>query len=208
MVLVPLGAARWGLRAPPRRSSRLAAVGLIVAAALVGCGTPTGSTSPAVAGSTVAPSGVVVDSGDPGTSSAASADAIGLERIGGVELQVASYDVPDVLDAAGGDELTSMLETLGLQPADVSLEIAVDPAGSLAIGRWQLPDRDADDILAAWGAAAGSGWRSENLAGQPALSGLGPDGGAAWATARDGVFLYIVTDDRDLAEAAARSLPQ
>jgi len=127
-------------------------------------------------------------------------------RIGALELEVAEYQVPEVLDAEGGAELGAMLETLGLATNEVSLVIAVDPADTLAIGRWKLPDRDAAAILAAWQGAAGSGWRSDTLGGEAALSGRGPDGSIAWAVARDDAFLYIVTDDRSLAEAAAEAI--
>jgi hypothetical protein len=122
-------------------------------------------------------------------------------------MRVTSFDVPDVLGGEGGAQLSTMLETLGLEPADVRLVIAVDPAGSLGIGRWELPGADADAILSAWDDASRGDWQSETLAGEPALFGRGPDGSRAWATARDGIFLYIATDDPSLAEAAAEAVP-
>ena len=198
--MLAIGAAGWGLRASLRRSLRCCGLALVLTALLVACGEADGSTSPANA------SGGSIDLTDPSGDAAfgtAPPEARGLEQVGGLDLEVASYEVPDVLDAEGGDELSAMLEALGLQPENVSLVIAVDPAGSLAIGRWELPGSNAGAILSAWDEAAGGDWQSQTLAGEPALSGRGVDGDHAWATARDGVFLYIVTDDRALAEAAA-----
>jgi hypothetical protein len=197
--MVFFGAAGRGLRVSSRRSRFIAiAVGLV--AAVAACTTsPDPSAPPATDGSQAV-------SDQSGVTSSIPAEAQALEHVGGLDLQVAAYDVPDVLDAEGGAELGAMLDNLGLQPADVGLVIAVDPADSLAIGRWELPGRDAGSILAAWDDAAGGDWEPETIAGQPALSGHGADGSLAWATARDGVFLYIVTDDRDLAEAAAGAL--
>jgi hypothetical protein len=197
--MVLFGAAGLGLRASPRRSLCLVAAGAALIAAVAACSTSAdGSRPPAADTSLVLPN-------PSGVAATIPAEAQGLQHVGGLDLQVASYDVPDVLDAEGGAELAAMLNTLGLRPTDVGLVIAVDPGGGLAIGRWELPDRDAGAILAAWGDAAGGDWDSETIAGRPALSGHGADGSLAWATAADGVFLYIVTDDRDLAEAAARS---
>jgi hypothetical protein len=198
--MVSFGAAGRGLRVSSRRSLSLAAAGIALVASVAACSSaPDRSTAPAAEDSPIVSNPSVVAATIP-------AEARDLEQVGGLELQVASYDVPDVLDAEGGAELGAMLDSLGLQPTDVGLVIAVDPDGSLAIGRWELPDRDAGAILSAWGGAAAGDWDSETLAGQPALSGRGADGSLAWATARDGIFLYIVTDDRDLAEAAAGSL--
>lgn len=191
------GAAGSGLRAWPRRSLPLTAGVLGLAFAVVACAGPDGSTPPADGSTTPtrSASGSAIQ-----TTPAGSPD---VESMAGLELQVASYPVPDVLDGAGGAELAAMLETLGIQPADVDLEVAIDPAGTLAIGRWQLPGRDADAILSAWGEAVDGTWASETLAGANALSGRGTDGSRAWATARNGLLIYIVTNDRDLAEAAA-----
>jgi hypothetical protein len=128
-----------------------------------------------------------------------------VEQIAGLELQVASYAVPDVLEGEGGARLSAMLEALDLGPEDVLLEIAVDPDRRLDIGRWQLPGRGAGAILAAWDDAIDGEWTQDTLAGQDALRGRGTDGSQAWVTARDGLFLYIITDDPELAEAAAAS---
>jgi hypothetical protein len=200
--VLPLGAAGWGLRASLRRPSRspAGAFVLALAVALAACGGPNGSSPPTT-------SDVSTESGAGGGEASASvpAQARGLERIGDLDMQVASYEVPDVLGGEGGAQLSAMLETLGLEPADVSLVIAIDPGGSLAIGRWELPGADAGAILSAWDEASGGGWQTETLAGAPALYGRGPDGGRAWATARDGVFLYIATDEPSLAEAAAEA---
>ncbi|HEX5591254.1 MAG TPA: hypothetical protein VFX65_13265 [Candidatus Limnocylindrales bacterium] len=110
--------------------------------------------------------------------------------------------MPDALGGAGGPQLQAMLEALDLTPAEVTLVMAVDRSGQLDIGRWELPGRDAAAILAAWAAAAGAGWVSATLAEEPALAGRGPDGRRAWAVARDGLFVYVVTDDPDLAAEA------
>jgi len=138
---------------------------------------------------------------EPG-SGAQPAGAVIPDRIGNLELEVVSYRVPDGLAGPGGEQLATMLRALDLTPAAVSLVIAVDRAGLLAIGRWELPGKEADAILAAWKDAAGTGWRSATLGGEPALAGRGPDGSQAWAVARDGVFVYVVTDDPPLAEEA------
>lgn len=124
------------------------------------------------------------------------------DRIGSLELKVVPYRVPSVLDEADGRQLATMLGALDLPPAAVSLVIAVDREGRLAIGRWELPGRGAEQIGDAWREAAGTGWRSAVLAGEAALTGRGPDGSLAWAVARDGVFVYVVTDDQRLAEEA------
>jgi hypothetical protein len=190
-------AAGLGLRASPRRLVPVAAGVLALAFAAVACAGPDGSTPPADASAT-APR--------PASGSATATTAPGsptVESIAGLELQVASYPVPEVIEGEGGAELAAMLETLGLRSADVDLEVAIDPAGTLAIGRWHLPGRNADAILSAWDEAVDGAWASETFAGTDALSGRGADGSRAWVTARDGLFLYIVTDDRDLAEAAA-----
>jgi hypothetical protein len=85
------------------------------------------------------------------------------------------------------------------------LEVAIDPERRLDIGRWRLPDRDAEEILAAWDEAVDGNWTPVKLDGHDALRGRGTDGSNAWVTARDNLFLYIVTNDRSLAEAAAAS---
>ena len=185
-----------GLRARPRRCLPLAAIAVALAATLSACGGPDVSTPPASGAAT---------SADPSTSSPSGTGPLGdpgVERIAGLELRVASFAVPEALDAEGGAELAAMLDTLGLQASDVLLEVAIDPEGSLSIGRWQVPGAGADAILAAWEEAV-DGWTTTTLAGRDALMGRGVDGGRAWATASDGLFVYIVTDDRDLAEAAA-----
>ena len=193
-------AAGLGLRAWPRRSLSHAGGVVAVAIIAVACGGPDGSTPPAgrSAGATTPPASSSLVEGTPSGS-------LAVERIADLELQVAAHDVPEVLEGEGGEQLAAMLDTLGLEPNDVKLEIAIDPDGSLAIGRWQLPDRDAGEILSAWDEAVAGAWASATLAGEDALSGRGSDGSRAWATARDGVFVYIVTDDRELAEAAAAS---
>jgi hypothetical protein len=139
----------------------------------------------------------------PAGSAAAAAQSLGLDEVAGIRLESAEVDVPSVLQEPGGPELAAMLETLDLEPSEVTLLVAVDPEGRLAIGHWELPGADADAILDAWAGAAGSSWDRVTLAGAAALAGIGPDGGTAWATAADGVFRYISTDDRALAEAAA-----
>jgi hypothetical protein len=194
-----------GLRAASRSTSTLLG-GLLLAAVIGACDGPAGpgpaGPSDAVDGSS-APGGAVGGtdtSGPPG-----SVEATTLERIGGLELDVAPLAVPEALDVEGGAELAAMLAELDLAPAEVGLTVAVDPGGRLAIGHWQLPGADAGRILDAWARAAG-GWSSETLAGRPALAGRGPDDGLAWAAAADGVFLYVSTDDRALAEAAVAAL--
>lgn len=123
-------------------------------------------------------------------------------RIGDLELQVGGFSVPESLDSTGGAELRAMLDELDLTPVETSLVVAVDAARTLAIGRWGLPDRAADAILSAWLDAAGGSWSRTRVGRVDALGGPGPDGSRAWATAGDGVFVYVVTDDRSLAEAA------
>jgi hypothetical protein len=162
------------------------------------CGGPDGSSTPRDAHGT---DGATSDA----TIGSAGAGAASLDRIGGLELQVSSYAVPDRLEGEGGAQLAAMLEALDLRPQDVLLEVAIDPERRLDIGRWQLPDRDAEEILAAWGQAVGGAWTEESLAGQDALRGRGTDGSHVWVSARDGLFLYIITDDRALAEAAVAS---
>lgn len=205
-----LQAARWDPRVSPRRFVRPATAGpaLLLAAALVACGASDGSTPPestasagplaATPGGTV--SGSVDPSIDPGT-------AAGLDRIGGLKLESTAYPIADALAAEGGEELGVMLDQLGLEPEEVELTIFVDAGSSVGISHWALPGADAEEILAAWAAADPSGdWRSASLDGVPSLEGHGPDGSTAWATARDGVFLYVTTADRSLAESAAAAI--
>lgn len=123
-------------------------------------------------------------------------------RIGELELQVASFSIPESLDGAGGEELRAMLDELELRPVDISLVVAVDAARTLAIGRWGLPGRSSEAIRSAWLDAAGESWSYTRIGRVDALGGPSPDGNRAWATAGDGVFVYVVTDDRSLAEAA------
>ena len=173
---------------------------LVLAINVGACG-QSETSNPAPGESAAAANGGVGEAGDGGAGAAVPT------RVGDLELEVVPYQVPEFLDAAGGVELGAMLDTLDLDTSEVSLVIAVDPAGTLAIGLWQLPDRGASAILSAWEGAAGSAWRSDTLAGEAALSGRGPDGSTAWAVARDDVFLYVATDDRSLAEAAVDAIP-
>ncbi len=122
-------------------------------------------------------------------------------RIGGVDLTVTTYDGPAEFEGSGADEFRAMLEELGVESRDVSLVMAVDGSGALAIGRWAIPGRNADTILSAW-LAATSGWVVVPLDQLPAATGTGPDGSRGWAAARDGVFIYVVAQDRSLAQAA------
>jgi hypothetical protein len=138
---------------------------------------------------------------EPG-STAVPADAPIARRIANLDLDVVAYRVPDVLAEPDDRQLAAMLRALDLTPAEVSLVIGVDRAGRLAIGRWGLPGRNADAILAAWSEAAGTAWQTLTLGEERALSGRGPDGSRAWAVARDGVFVYVVTDDPALATQA------
>jgi len=190
--------AGWALRGSPRASA-IAALALVVVLGVAACG-DSGSAGSAPRpgagdGSAAGSVGSASDSTDP-------AGALLPDRVGDVELEVVSYRVPDALDGVGGPQLATMLGTLDLTPADVSFVMAVDRAGLLDIGRWELPGKDADAILVAWKEAVGTGWRSAPLGGEPALAGRGPDGRQAWAVARDGVFVYVVTDDPRLAEEA------
>jgi hypothetical protein len=156
-----------------------------------------GGGSAAAGGGSAAPGG----GSEPG-SAVDPARALLPDRIGTVELEAVTYRLPDALDDAGGPQLAAMLGALGLTLADVTLVIAVDRAGLLAIGRWELPGKEAGAILAAWKSAAGPGWQPATLAGEPAIAGRGPDGKQAWAVARDGVFVYVVTEEPQLAEEA------
>lgn len=199
------GAGR-GLRASPRlRVRAIADLALVLVLGVAACGGSGASGSAQGPGSGDAAEGGSAAGSDGSTpgSGADPAAALIPDRIAGLELEVVSYPVPDRLDEAGGPLLATMLRALDLIPAGVSLVIAVDHAGRLAIGRWELPGRKADAIRAAWKEAAGTGWQSTTLGPESALTGHGPDGSQAWAVARDGVFLYLVTDDPQLAEEAA-----
>lgn len=183
-----------GLRAP----LRFLRIGLAFALslALVACGGPDGSDAP--------DGSVTVDP------SAGGSDAEGgageLTRLGGEDLEVASYPVADALAAEGGAAIGSMLDALGIDPAEVDLTLAVAPGGDPTVSDWRLPGASAQAILDAWAAAAPGGWSSTTLSGRPALAGNGPDGSSAWAVAVDGRFLYVRTDDVDIAEEVAASL--
>lgn len=201
-----LFAAGSGLLAWPRRCVHPTVIG-VIATALVACGGPDGSGSPVDESAVTAGSPAPVTAGATAVSGSSVPAPAGLARIGGLDLEAATYEVADVLDAEGGAELGAMLETLDLEPDEVSFVAAVDPGGRLAIGHWELPGRDAGAIMEAWEAVAPAGWRSATLGGESILSGRSADGSLAWALARDGVFLYVVTDDERLVEAAAAAVP-
>ncbi len=211
-------AAGRGLRASLRPSSfpfrlgvaLLAAV--VAAAALVYCGGPQGSDGPpdssAGTAATLGEIGGSVVGVDPSASASAGAvDVPELTEIGGQRLEVVSYPVADALDAEGGAPVRAMLEQLGVAPSDVELLLAVASSGDPAVSRWHLPGADAASILSAWEAAADGAWTEDELDGIPALVGEGPDAGRAWVVARDGCFVYIRTDDRDLAQEIAAAIP-
>jgi hypothetical protein len=120
-----------------------------------------------------------------------------------VDLEVADFEVADALSAEGGAAVASMLQSLAITPADVELTLAVAPGGDPTISDWHLPGGSASEILDAWADSAPGTWSSTTLAGVPALSGRGLDGSSAWAVATDGRFVYIRTDDADIAEEAA-----
>ena len=194
------GAGR-GLRASPSSVARAPFVlALVLVLGMAACGGSGASGS--APGSGAGDGGGGSEPGSEPGSGAQPAGAVIPDRIGNLKLEVVSYRVPDGLAGPGGEQLATMLRALDLTPAAVSLVIAVDRAGLLAIGRWELPGKEANAILAAWKDAAGTSWRSATLGGEPALAGRGPDGSQAWAVARDGVFVYVVTDDPPLAEAA------
>ena len=184
-----------GLRAPLRRLSVPFALALALALALglAACGGPEGSDAP---------------DGNDGTDGAtpASASDGGLVGLGDLDLEVASYPVVDALAAEGGAAIASMLESLDIDPADVELTLAVAPGGDPTVSDWRLTGASAEAILDAWAAAAPGAWSSTTLAGRPALSGDGVDGSSAWALAADGRFLYVRTDDSDVAEEVAASI--
>ena len=187
-----------GLRAP----LRFLRIGLALAfsLALVACGGPDGSD---------ASNGNNANASAGGATSSGSASNGGggdLARLGGQDLEVASYPVVDALAAEGGAAIASMLDSLDIDPADVDLTLAVAPGGDPTVSDWRLPGAPAEAILEAWAAAGPGNWSSTTLSGQPALAGNGPDGSSAWALAVDGRFLYVRTDDVDIAEEVAASL--
>lgn len=189
-----------GLRASSRSRARtILGLALLVALVVAACGN---SNAPSSATRSEAGGAPSQGSRGPGSGAVAPGGARLPDRVGAIELEAVSYRVPDALGGAGGPQLQAMLEALDLTPAEVTLVMAVDRSGQLDIGRWELPGRDAAAILAAWAAAAGAGWVSATLAEEPALAGRGPDGRRAWAVARDGLFVYVVTDDPDLAAEA------
>ena len=185
-----------GLRAP----LRFLRIGLAFALslALVACGGPDGSDAP---NDPNAP-----DQTAGGSDAQGGAGAGDLTRLGGEDLEVASYPVVDALAAEGGAAIASMLDSLDLDPAEVDLTLAVAPGGDPTVSDWRLPGASAEAILDAWAAAGPGNWSSTTLAGRPALAGSGPDGSSAWAVAAEGRFLYVRTDDVDIAEEAAASL--
>ncbi|HET6380898.1 MAG TPA: hypothetical protein VFH63_07660 [candidate division Zixibacteria bacterium] len=124
------------------------------------------------------------------------------DRLGAVKLTLLAYPLPDSLDARGGRELDALLAQLGIDPGEATLHLAVDPRGALAIGRWGFPGRTADEIRAAWMQATNGTWREIEVEGGTMLTGPGPDDSTAWATARDGVFIYVVTQSAATAASA------
>jgi len=173
---------------------------LVLSHALVACGGPDGSDAP---NGNDAPD----QSAGGGTSGSASVEGGGdLARLGGQDLEVASYPVVDALAAEGGPAIASMLDSLDIDPAEVDLTLAVAPGGDPTVSDWRLPGASAEAILEAWAASAPGAWSSTTLSGQPALMGSGVDGSPAWALAVDGRFLYVRTDDVDIAEEVAASL--
>lgn len=194
----------------PRSAHSPAALVLVLALGIAACGGSGAAGSAGGPGPADGAGNGPVESGGPAAGSGGSepgstgvpADTPISSRIASLDLDVVSYQVPDVLAEPDDRQLAAMLRALDLAPAEVSLVIAVDRAGLLAIGRWGMPGRNADAILAAWKEAAGTGWQTVSLGAEPALSGRGPDGSRAWAVAREGVFVYVVTDDPELAEQA------
>jgi len=179
---------------------------LTVALLLVACGGPDGSLPPS-GPAAASPRGEAFTP-MPGTdaSSGRDPDVAGsgdLDRLGGRDLEVAGYPVEDALAAEGGEAAEAMLASLGVDPADVGLTLAVAPGGDPTVSDWGLPGASAGAILDAWDAAAPGTWSSTTLGGLPALSGSGPDGSSAWALAVDGRFVYVRTDDPTIAEEVA-----
>lgn len=205
-------AAGRGLRASLRPSSfpfplGAALLAAVVAAALGGCGGPQGSDGPPDSSAgTEATVGSVVGVDPSGSGSAGAVDVPELTEIGGQRFEVVSYPVADALDAEGGAPVRAMLEQLGVAPSDVELVLAIAPGGDPAVSRWHVPGADAASILSAWAAAANGAWTEDELDGIPALVGEGPDAERAWVVARDGCFVYVRTDDRDLAQQIAAAI--
>ncbi len=189
-----------------RRTSLLSVLSgiLVVALLIVGCGGPDGSGGPSGAAPTDFNSSA--DGSAPTASSSSTAGGIGgdLARVGGADLEVASYPVEDALAAEGGDAIDSMLSALEMDPSDVELTLAVAPGGDPTISDWRMPGASADAILEAWGASAPGTWTSSSLDGVPALTGNGPDGSSAWVLAADGRFVYVRSDDQAIADEVAR----
>jgi hypothetical protein len=198
-VIRRFAAGQRGLRVPLPRVS-----GLVLSLALaVACSGPSGSraTPPLSAlGST--------GTATPGSAASGSESqpASDLSRIGGRQLEVVSYSVPDSLAVEGGGPIGAMIEGLQVDPSHVELSLAVAPGGDPTISDWRLPGASASAILGAWMDAAPGAWRSDALAGLPAFTGDGPDGSAAWAFALEERFVYVRTDDRALAEQVAAAL--
>jgi hypothetical protein len=201
-------AAGLGPRAGFRRLRLVVALGVIVA--LAAC-------TSVPADGTAAASGEPAQ-GAPGNADRARAGSVGggagasggagvalPDRLGDVKLTVLAYQLPDSLDARGGRELDALLSQLGIDPSEATLHLAVDPRGALAIGRWGLPGRAEDEIRAAWLQATNGTWRETEVDGETMLTGPGPDDSTAWATARDGVFIYVVTQSAATAATAVAS---
>jgi hypothetical protein len=195
---LPVSGTGRGLRALPRLLLA-AGLGLVLLSAC--SSTHPDASAPSANGASPGQAGVT-GTERPSQVDGGVAGAVLPTRIGELELQVGGFSVPESLDGTGGEELRAMLDDLGLTPLDISLVVAVDAARTLAIGRWGLPGRASDSILSAWLGAAGGTWSRTRVGRVDALGGPGPDGSRAWATAADGVFVYVVTDDRSLAEAA------
>jgi hypothetical protein len=168
---------------------------------MAACGGPDGSEAPNGNDATDQSAGDATSPGSP--SDGGGGD---LARLGDQDLEVASYPVVDALAAEGGAAIRSMLDSLDIDPAEVDLTLAVAPGGDPTVSDWRLTGLSAEAILDAWAAAAPGTWSSTTLSGQPALTGTGVDGSTAWALAADGRFIYVRTDDVDIAEEVAASV--